>query len=142
MNSNDRQRFYEEIPMNSFRSNTKTRFVVGVLASLSLAAPLAGRAAEATTTVSRQVSAAGIDLNTLEGARVMYFRLKAAARALCSTSDPVERAPSWVYRACMQEALAKAVRDVDRPFLTQAFVSDYGGEIAAHFGIDAYLAKK
>lgn len=128
--------------MNSFRLKAKTRFLVGVLASLSLIAPLAGRAAEATTTVSRQVSAAGIDLNTSEGARVMYFRLKKGARALCSTSDPVEKAPSWVYRACMEEALAKAVRDAHRPFLTQAFVSDYGVEIAAHFGVDTYLAKK
>jgi UrcA family protein len=142
MNSNDCQRFYEEIAMNSFRLNTKTRFLVGVLASLSLVAGLASRAAEATTTVSRQVSAAGIDLNTPEGANVMYFRLKTAARALCSTSDPVEKAPSWVYRACMQEALAKVVRDAHRPYLTQAFVSDYGGEIAAHFGVDTYLAKK
>ena len=128
--------------MNSFRLNTKTRFLVAAAASLSLLAPLAGRTAEATTTVSRQVSAAGIDLNTPEGAHVMYFRLKKAARALCSTSDPVEKAPSWVYRACMQEALAQVVRDAHRPFLTQAFVSDYGGEIAAHFGIDTYLAKR
>jgi UrcA family protein len=141
MNSNDCQRFYEEIPMNSFRLNTKNRLLVGVLASLSLVAPLAGRAAEATT-VSRRVSAAGIDLDTPEGAHVMYFRLKKGARALCSTSDPVEKAPSWVYRACMEEALAKVVRDAHRPFLTQAFVSDYGGEIAAHFGVDTYLAKK
>jgi UrcA family protein len=142
MNSNDCRRFYEEIPMNSFRLNAKTRFLVGVLASLSLVAPLAGRAAEATTAVSRRVSAAGIDLNTPEGAQVIYFRLKRAASALCSASDPVEKAPSWVYRACMQEALAKVVRDAHRPFLTQAFVSDYGGEIAARFGIDTYLAKK
>lgn len=128
--------------MNGFRLNMKTRFLVGVLASLSLAAPPASRAAEAITSVSRQVSAAGIDLNTPEGAHVMYFRLKTAARALCSTSDPVERAPSWVYRACMEEALANAVRDAHRPFLTQAFVSDYGAEIAAHFGVDTYLARK
>jgi UrcA family protein len=128
--------------MTSIRSNMKTRFHVGVLASLSLVAPLTGRAAEATVTVSRQVSAAGIDLNTPEGARVMYVRLKSAARALCSAADPVEKAPSWVYRTCMEEALAKVARDAHRPLITQAFVSDYGSEIAAHFGVDTYVAKK
>lgn len=105
-------------------------------------APLTSHAADAGVTLSRQVSAAGIDLNTREGGQLMYERLKQAARALCSTSDPVYKAPSWVYRACMEEALAKTMHNIHRPFITQAFVEDYGSEAVAKLGAGTRLANK
>ena len=105
-------------------------------------APLTSHAADAGVTLSRQVSAAGIDLNTREGGHLMYGRLKQAARALCSTSDSVHKSPSWVYRACMEEALAKTMRNIRRPFITQAFVEDYGGEAAAKLSAETRLANK
>ena len=86
-------------------------------------------------TVTRQVSAAGVDMNTAEGARAMYVRLKSAARSLCSTSDPLYRAPSWVYSDCVQDALSRAVLHAHRPLITQVFISDYGIEAAEQFGI-------
>lgn len=116
---------------------TRGQLIGGVMASLVLAAPMISGAAEATTPVSRQVSYAGIDLSTPEGASALYVRLKGAARALCNTSDPVHVGPSWVYRECIEDALAGALRKVNRPLLSQAFVSDYGSEAAAKFGVDS-----
>ena len=123
------------------RLNT-INLVIGLPALFIAVAPLTSHAADASVAVSRQVSTAGIDLNTREGGRLMYGRLKQAARALCSASDPVHKSPSWVYRACMEEALAKTMHDVRRPFITQAFVEDYGGEAAAKLSADTRLANK
>jgi UrcA family protein len=115
--------------------NTRTRVLFALLASFSAGAPLASRATEGSVTVTRQVSLAGVDLNTPAGARAMYVRLKSAARSLCSTSDPLYRAPSWVYSDCVQDALSRAIRNAHRPLINEVFVSDYGIEAAEHFGI-------
>jgi UrcA family protein len=121
--------------MNSSTSNTRIKVIFAALASLAAIAPIASRAAETSVTVSRQVSYAGVNLNTPEGARAAYVRLKSAARSLCSTSDPLYRAPSWIYSGCVQDALARAIRHTNRPLITQVFVSDYGIEAAEEFGI-------
>jgi UrcA family protein len=116
-----------------------------VLATLTALVPLAGRAAEAdATTVSRRVSYAGIDLNTPQGAHTVYVRLKSTARALCAGSDPVYTAPSWVYRQCIEDALAKVIRSHQHPLMSEAFVNDYGMEVAAQLGIDTgtHVAKR
>jgi UrcA family protein len=127
---------YEEIGIMS-KLNARTKVTLSLLAALTAVVPLAGRAAEADAIVSRRVSYAGIDLNTLPGAHTAYIRLKSAARAVCTgSSDPVYTAPSWVYRECIEDALAKAIRDTHRPLMSQAFVSDYGMQVAAKLGVD------
>jgi UrcA family protein len=99
--------------------------------------PFAARADQAYATASRQVSLAGIDLSTPQGASTAYIRLKSAARALCAGSDPVYAAPSWVYRECIEDALAKAIRNSHSSLMSKAFVRDYGSEVAAGTGVDA-----
>jgi UrcA family protein len=134
---------YEEIHiMSKLDAGTKVTLTLlaaltaVVLAALTAVVPLAARAAQADATVSRRVSYAGIDLNTPQGAHTVYFHLKSAARALCTGSDPVYTAPSWVYRECIEDALAKVIRNAHRPLMSQAFVSDYGMKVAAQLGVD------
>jgi UrcA family protein len=114
------------------------RLIFALFGCLSLVAPICCVAADVnpTTPVSRQVSTAGLDLNTAEGARAAYARLKSAARSLCSDGGSVYRAPSWVYRECIEDALAHTVRNVNRRLMTQAFVADYGTVAAEKDGID------
>ena len=76
---------------------------------LAATAAFCSRAADSVT-VHRQVSAAGLDLNTSEGAGTLYVRLKSAARSMCNPTNTLYAAPSWVYRDCVEDALAKAVR--------------------------------
>ena len=109
---------------------------LGVCATLAAIAPMLSHAADATVAVTRQVSYAGIDLDTTDGAHTLYVRLKHAASSLCSPSHEEYRGPSWVYRECIQDAVAKAVIQVKRPLITQLFVGDYGSEIAAQLGVD------
>ena len=115
--------------------NIAGRILVGGIAVCASMAPLSGNAADSIA-VQRQVSAAGLDLGSPEGASAFYARLKSAARSLCASSDPVYRAPSWVSRECAQDAMARAVRAAKRPLLMQLFVGDYGSKVAAKFGIE------
>jgi UrcA family protein len=108
---------------------------LGVFATLTAIAPIYSHAAEPTVAVTRQVSYAGIDLSTREGAHTLYVRLKHAAGSLCSASNEEYRGPSWKYRECIQEAVAKAVVESQLPLLTQMFVVDYGPEVAAQLGV-------
>jgi len=125
------------------KSNARTRVTLSLLAALTAVGPFAARAEQADATASRQVSLAGIDLNTPQGASTAYVRLKSAARALCSGSDPVYAAPSWVYRECIEDALAKAIRNSHSSLMSRAFVRDYGSEVAARIGVDgARVAKQ
>jgi UrcA family protein len=126
---------YEEIPIMS-KLNARTKATLSLLAALTALVPLASHAAQADATVSRRVSYAGIDLNTPQGAQAVYVRLKSAARALCTGSDPVYTAPSWLYRECIEDALAKVIRNTHSPMMSHAFISDYGMEVAAQLGVD------
>ena len=118
--------------------------LIGAFATLTALAPIYTHAAEATTSVSRHVSFAGLDLNTPAGAQSFYVRLKSAARSLCSSHDPVDRGPSWTYRECVEDALARVVRDTNHALLAQMFVNDYGVAVAAQFGVDnaTHVAQK
>jgi len=113
-----------------------TKAVLGAFATLAAIAPIYSHAADATVTVTRQVSYAGIDINTSDGAHTIYVRLKHAANSLCIAPNEEFRSPSWKYRECIQEAVAKAVLEAKSPLLTQMFVGDYGSEIAAQLGVD------
>lgn len=132
--------------MNTIVHNTRPQIIFALFGCLSVVAPMCGVAADInpTTPVSRQVSTAGLNVDTAEGARAAYARLKSAARRLCTDGDVVYRAPSWVYRRCVEDALAHTVRNVNRQLMTQAFVADYGTAAAEKAGIDmgAVVAKQ
>jgi len=116
-------------------SRIAARVLLTSLAVVSVAASHGVRAAD-TVRVQQTVSAAGLDLNTPAGARTLYLRLKNTSRSLCLGSPrPEERAPSWEYQACIEEAMANAVRNSGYPLLTMAFLDDYGSSVAAKYGI-------
>jgi UrcA family protein len=116
-------------------SRIAARILLTSLAVVSVGASHGVRAAD-TVTVQQTVSAAGLDLNTPAGARTLYLRLKNASHSLCIGSPfPEERAASWEYQACIEKAMANAVRNSGYPLLTMAFVDDYGSRIAAKYGI-------
>jgi UrcA family protein len=107
--------------------------ILGV--TLSALVTVAG-AAHATPTLpsdapqSRVVRFADLDLNTREGAVVLYRRIAAAARAVCGESErPGSPFPVTSWRTCVATATRSAVISVDRPQLT-AFYAERGGNAA------------
>jgi UrcA family protein len=59
-----------------------------------------------------------LDITKSDGAKVLYSRIRAAARDVCEMStgsDPILRA---AISRCIDKAVDKAVRDVNAPMLT------------------------
>jgi UrcA family protein len=59
-----------------------------------------------------------LDITTPDGAKVLYKRIRAAARDVCEVStgnDPIMRIGTKV---CIDKAVDKAVKDVNAPMLT------------------------
>jgi UrcA family protein len=67
-----------------------------------------------------------LDLTRAAGAAVLLGRIQAAAREVC---EPLQ--PQWmVSRQCMDQALARAVADVNAPMLTDYYVARTGRSLS------------
>jgi UrcA family protein len=101
------------------RSTIRTIFfsiLAAVASSVAMADPLV-------TVKSEVVHYGDLRLISAVGAAVLYGRLRGAAERACGPLDG--RQPSQVarYRVCVDEALAKAVADVNAPVLTTYYES-------------------
>jgi UrcA family protein len=103
MNSTNRTKIYTAIAC-----------VMGT-AALGTALPTSVEAEDAP---SKTVRFSDLDITKLDGAKVLYSRIRGAARDVCELStgtDPIMRA---AFKACFEKAVDKAVKDVNAPMLT------------------------
>ena len=63
------------------------------------------------------------DLNTssTEGAAVLYERIKSAANEVCGKRDRVELSQSHAIQACINQAVSRAVAQINSPVLTSLY---------------------
>jgi UrcA family protein len=87
-------------------------------------------------TVTLKVSTRGLDLNQPAGARELYSRLKNAAWIACTRANRVGLEPSPDPGACSEKALGEAIRSVNSPLLTQAYLETHLRRDAATYGIE------
>ncbi|HWX34470.1 MAG TPA: UrcA family protein [Steroidobacteraceae bacterium] len=87
-------------------------------------------------TVAIQVSTRGVKLSQSAGAREIYTRLQRAARVVCTHGNRVGLAPTPNPGVCYEKALADAVRSVNLPLLTQAYLENHTLREAAAHGVD------
>jgi UrcA family protein len=84
---------------------------------------------------SERVSLAKLDLNSVEGARKAYARIKAAAFSVCGEQsmdiEVMVRGPG----ECVQGAIARAVLDVRSVELSKLYIKRNGIEIATLHGV-------
>jgi UrcA family protein len=64
---------------------------------------------------SKTVKFADLDIQTPEGAKVLYQRIRVAARSVCEDGDPILRAAEY---QCVEKAIDNAVKKVNAPYLT------------------------
>lgn len=88
-----------------------------VVMGFSLGGPTA-RAAEAGYQLTETVAYGDLNLETADGARVLYARLRYAAQAVCSPFDGRDLSRQIRWRACYDHAIASAVAKIDRPRVT------------------------
>jgi UrcA family protein len=87
-------------------------------------------------TVTLKVSTRGLDLNQPAGARELYSRLKNAAWIACTRANRVGLEPSPDPEACSEKALGEAIRSVNSPLLTLAYLETHLRRDAATYGIE------
>jgi UrcA family protein len=102
--------------MNTIRK--KLYAVVCVLfGSAAVGAPWAGAQASEPPVASKTVKFADLDIHSVEGAKALYHRIRAAANQVCDADqrDPIMREAANV---CVNHAIDTAVKKVNAPYLT------------------------
>ena len=102
--------------MNTIR--TKLYAAVCVLfGSAAVGTPWTSAQASEPPPPAKTVKFADLDIQTVEGAKVLYQRIRVAAARVCRevARDPVMREGA---QGCIDEAIDKAVKKVDAPHLT------------------------
>lgn len=99
------------------RETTMYRFtsslIISTLGLISLA-----HAAPVPDAPQMTVRFADLDLTKVDGAAVLYKRLRAAAETVCGPREDRDPAKAKAFKKCVQSALASAVIRVDRAELT------------------------
>lgn len=66
---------------------------------------------------------ADLNLSTEQGSLVLYGRIVAAARQVCAIDDIRDLRAFNAAKACREEAIARAVRDVNSPMLASVYAA-------------------
>jgi len=101
----------------------KTMLLASVLA---VAASSLAMADTLVNVKSETVRYEDLRLSSPVGVAVLYGRLRVAAERACAPLDSLQLSAKARYRACYDDAMAKAVTNVDHPGLTQYYESKRG----------------
>ncbi len=74
----------------------------------------------------KRVSYSDLNLQTPQGATILYRRIRSAAKELCGSGSVRDLARKSAAAACADRATADAVASVDSPTLTSVYVA-HGG---------------
>jgi UrcA family protein len=74
---------------------------------------------EAEDVPSKTVRFSDLDITKSDGAKVLYTRIRAAARDVCGLSTGTDPILRMATKGCIDKAVDKAVKDVNAPMLTQ-----------------------
>ena len=89
-----------------------------ILGTAALCAALP-TSAEAEDAPSKTVRFNDLDISKLDGATVLYNRIRAAAQDVCGLSTSTDPILRMALKGCIEKAVDKAVKDVNAPMLTQ-----------------------
>lgn len=106
-----------------------------LVAIAATAMPVNAQTSNAPDAPWKRLSTAGYDLNTAQGSHAFIARLNGAAIAVCSQEMHNEvivgTERSRHYNLCRRQALAAALRKINKPLLTEAFRTEWPVDAAA-----------
>jgi UrcA family protein len=117
--------FTKEITMNNTIVNGIRSLTIGAVISLGFTAVTASAAG---LNVDQPVGDGvnkylvrypDLDLSKMEGATALYSRISHAARIVCQPLESRQMDIATKHSACLQQAVAKAVADVNSPLVSQ-----------------------
>jgi UrcA family protein len=106
-------------------SPVKLKFILSCVLAGLLAGPVSALAASSgklDDLPSRKVTYGDLDLNRDAGVAALFSRIKIAAREVCEPVDIVFLNLVRQRYNCTQDAIARAVADVNAPLLTSYFL--------------------
>jgi UrcA family protein len=104
-------------------SRFKLKFLVPCALAGILASPLSALAAALDASLPSRVVAFGdLDLNRDSGVATLYSRIRSAATEVCDPLDALGVKLSRARFDCRENAIARAVADVNSPALTAYYV--------------------
>jgi UrcA family protein len=72
------------------------------------------------------VSFKDLNLSSTEGAAVLYGRIKRAANEVCGQADRFNLSQSHTIQVCINEAVSRAVSQINSPMLTSLYEAKTG----------------
>jgi UrcA family protein len=78
------------------------------------------------TTPHKVVGFKDLNLNSPEGVAVLYGRIKSAATEVCGKRDRLDLSQLHAVQICIDEAVSRAVAQVNRPMLTSLYEARTG----------------
>jgi UrcA family protein len=109
--------------------NMKTAIPCTLLAMLLGSLSAAAAAVEPGEVATRRVNFADLDLTRSAGVTVLYARIKSAAGEVCQPVNAREVESVMRSNRCTQQAIARAVADVNAPALTSYYLAKTGQAI-------------
>jgi UrcA family protein len=119
---------------NPVRNTRSGICIAAVAACAALSGP--AQANDLMVTIRIPVAFADLDISRPAGARELYGRLRQAARTVCSDGNRIDLEPVTDFDSCYEKALGNAVRSVNQPQLTIAYLRTHTLRDAATQGID------
>ena len=111
-----------------FPSNRRSAVRMAALVGCFIAATftgVAGAASPATDVPSVVVRFADLNLGTERGVRTLYARIAGAARTVCPDALISDLHSAARIHACQQQAIARAVREVNAPLLAAVYADHW-----------------
>jgi UrcA family protein len=81
--------------------------------------------------LTKTVKFADLNITSEAGAKVLYGRIRAAARDVCEASGGRDLFLAAAAHACIEKAIDKAVKDVNSPVLTSLRFGSGGVRLAS-----------
>ncbi len=97
--------------------------LVAATVSLGAQAAVAAEVRVGEDRLTQTVVYGDLDLRRDEGVTALYTRLNRASKAVCAPLRGRSAGEKAEHRACVNQALANAVSDVNQPLLTQYYRS-------------------
>jgi UrcA family protein len=110
------------------QSATISSVIAATLVAFGLIAVAgAAQGAEPSQPLTKTVTYGDLNLDTESGAKVLYVRLRNAAKDVCSPYESKELSRKRVWSVCVSSALASAAEQINKPMVTALIAPNVNG---------------
>jgi UrcA family protein len=103
----------------------RARVLIGIATAVIAvgAALIRHGSADSSPPATLSVSYADLDIDTVDGAAVLYHRIRVAAAQVCAIFDTRDLAHQALRRSCIDRAVVAAIATVGSPVLTDRYLA-------------------